>query len=426
MKRAAAGASPQAKPSKRKTPAGGGKRKMVQDNPNAKLLPFRLQSLLDGDSKHMSPTRVAFAIYNTDTLVALKAHLVYNEVVAVDESIAGSIAEAIDESKKLEYEDFVYRQLGHSGIFQHCINFIEHITTVFLSNKEMVAVFNGSDDAMWTNFLHPLLVYTNSAEEEINVPLRVIKGVSILVTKTYNPISNLYKELLVRNREQPEDWLKSITFQIVYTYAKLVEFGFQHNDGHVGNILMTTFPSDVQSIDYGDAYRIPAQYGRILLFDWDLAFVQGAPNPYLVDERNMCEPYGVCNSLNACFDIYLTLKSLYNALLPKKHRYPNWIKFFKDHCNLFPPAPYMLKMIKLKSKTHLCFAPGEPDLSEPDEDLQRKCKPFMPSPVCFTPEQMLQSDYFDEYRVDKAVQQAGPSWWSTASQLFLDAYGGVN
>lgn len=396
------------------------------------LRPLTLIRLLKESVLHASPSRVAFAEYtvnDTARLVALKAYLTF--VPTTTPPHRGTLWRLKYEASKLDYEEKVYKFIKENKLAEESVNFIDYIDSIAIDQEDLHKLLRNPEDVLWRNFLQPLLF---TGDDYTRIENSLITGVNIVITSTFSTINILEKE--IREPEtsicwQPIDfpdsdaqneyeceWLKNITFQIIYAFAELAKKGIQHNDGHIGNILISKFPDVPLKVKYGETYAIPAHYGRILLFDWDLAYVNGQPNPYLTDKENMCEPYGVCNSMNACFDIYLTLTSLcYNLSKEKTSihlRYPEFVKFIKTYL----PSPTKLEEsnIFLKEVTHLCFA------DPADEDL--KCSPFVPkADVCFTPEQMLAAPYFNDYKIQNKTKPVAVGYFQNLVDQALIAYG---
>jgi serine/threonine protein kinase len=129
--------------------------------------------------------------------------------------------------------------------------------------------------------------------------------------------------------------LKSIIFQVAFSLCKLHKAGIQHNDLHLGNILIDTDAKG--SIEYtvglpnkngieNVTFDVPINNCKILLYDWDLGYSNDCgENEYLVG--NVCDDYGVCNGLNIKFDFYTFMrgfdKFMTNSLKPKFTKFRN-------------------------------------------------------------------------------------------------------
>ena len=113
--------------------------------------------------------------------------------------------------------------------------------------------------------------------------------------------------------------LASIVCQGVDALALFEEFGYQHNDLHLNNILVDLAPAE-KLVRYKD--RVLQIKHKVLVFDWDMGFS-------LVADTDFChlKEYGpdICHPFNPKVDIYLFMRGIYEST---KHL-PDMSKDFK-------------------------------------------------------------------------------------------------
>ena len=124
---------------------------------------------------------------------------------------------------------------------------------------------------------------------------------------------------LHKDRKADLTYVKALLFQVVFTLAAMQTAGLQHNDLHVGNILVDRQPvasSLRYSMQPGLHFTVPLQQsGQVLLFDWDLGVCQACGVNHFLDKESFCKSYGVCNTLNPRFDIYTLLRYMQGVVL---------------------------------------------------------------------------------------------------------------
>lgn len=99
--------------------------------------------------------------------------------------------------------------------------------------------------------------------------------------------------------------LASVVCQVVNTLAIFEKFGYQHNDLHLGNILVDTEPTET-SVQYGDkTLQIKI---KALIFDWNLGFCLDTSTDF--SHLNDYTHVGINNSFNPKLDLYFFLRSI--------------------------------------------------------------------------------------------------------------------
>ena len=219
--------------------------------------------------------------------------------------------------------------------------------------------------------------------------------------------------------------LKSVLFQIIYTFEVFNRLGLRHNDAHLGNIFIDILDggSPVGDAIYATevgVFKIDVTK-MVKFFDLDLASTQlncdkkGTPkinNAYIdiINELKhydlckntkldgeMCDEYGMCNNdLNEYFDSFLTLgnimKQLINLVGPKpkdtSQRYAA-LKFLQSHVgsDLF------------KTKFSFPFHLGK-EFYQDTRDQNRSYKPHSKNFEMSSPYEMLKDPYFNELKLN--------------------------
>lgn len=243
------------------------------------------------------------------------------------------------ETNSLEYEAAVYEVIINYLIKN---NFTPHVVSYLAlaecSFNDFSRVFGKS--------LYDLKMYRqvlNQKEYNQNT-------LKILMTENVqksNPLSTLIKDELFRNEYSIK--LMSICFQIIYTYECFNRVGLRHNDGHLGNILVTDY-SHVQDFPEftlyelnNDTYaKVPTNY-FVRIIDFDLASLncdKTKIHPFyntLIDQFKtkikdcgnsgltvkLCSQFGLCNGIeHKKYDTYQTFWLIKQEILERNSKHP--------------------------------------------------------------------------------------------------------
>lgn len=277
---------------------------------------FDLQRVLDSNQKQgASSSVIAFARHRaTGRLVVLKCFLEFDRTPLIaaarsdsstdDEDIDEEALSALDDNifqfDKLMFEGTMYEIMADS-IGDKIPNLVTWVTNfhIPMTGEDMRKVVNTPPAPLADVLFEQLL-----GLDEYNDPV----GLHVIVTE-YRPDTQLM--FVTLDEQSSTEAVRSFMFQIVFTLAVMHINGFQHNDLHTNNILIDNKP-DEQSIVYnfgGISFKVPMKYGKVLLFDWDLGSCRDCgPNTAL--PNSMCPEYGVCDTLNDRFDLFITLNSM--------------------------------------------------------------------------------------------------------------------
>jgi hypothetical protein len=216
------------------------------------------------------------------------------------------------------------------------------------------------------------------------------------------------------------DQLKSVLFQIIYTFAVFNRLGLRHNDAHLGNIFIDSLDENtpishaIYGVDKNFIFKIDMRR-MVKLFDLDLSGTQfdcnqkeksGINKNYygIIDELDhydlcqntklegsFCDDYGLCNDDdgNQYFDSFLTLGNIWSQLKyykPKGASYDGEIKFIESHIGLD----------LLKTNFSFPFHLGKPQR----ENIYRSYKPHKIECSMDSPFVMLKDSYFESMKID--------------------------
>lgn len=184
-----------------------------------------------------------------------------------------------------------------------------------LSNKWFITFLNGMNPKA-RQILHQDWTGNSIAPDRFNY----------VVTERINRATSLY-EYFHNNKKlirEDRDCIKCIMLQILNALNIMNIVGIQHNDMHLGNILIAPPESSNQEFFkyrpfQNDVYfKVPVKYGIIKVFDWDFGVCFGSSkaecfyNKYL--ETQFCEKIGICAFENPKFDLYLVCRGVYEEL----------------------------------------------------------------------------------------------------------------
>jgi serine/threonine protein kinase len=203
-----------------------------------------------------------------------------------------------------------------------------------------------------TDFIHPTYAY--------------VKHICVLVTERRQASSSLGAIL-----EKPgitDTQLRSLIFQVLFAIFTTARHGIQHNDLHLGNVLVDLNPSE-SYIDYkvGDRiYRVNVgSTGKVLMFDWDLSYCKSCGKNTVVN-NDLCSAYGICDSPNERFDIYTVLRDAYtrleNNMTSTNQQTIQTFKTFVEHVITDQHEEFAYRMCNQEPKKNICvpYPPGKP------------------------------------------------------------------
>ena len=174
-----------------------------------------------------------------------------------------------------------------------------------------------------------------------------------------------------------------VLFQVIFALAVMGEMKIQHNDLHIGNILIREIKKQLHGYYFKGSLFWVEQTVQISIFDWDQAYVESLKENYGLNDKTF-EEEGIGNVFNPRYDIYNFLSSIEN--------------FYHDE-----PPPQLSDVLKFarptkfeKSPIKLCNV------------VEEKCAPFetgQPESVKL-PHVLLQTlPLFQSYRKEGVAQR---------------------
>lgn len=237
----------------------------------------------------VSESRVAFGHYLTKANpVAFKIHA-FNSKIMYD--------------KELDYELDLYNTLATVG--QGIPNLIHSVYTKTISRKQFDEL-----PTAWHNFINDLLATTFGEWEAIKI-LVTRRRPDAVPLASWPGQDGEYDPHLARDAEM----IKSIVFQVTFTLHALHLLGFQHNDLHLGNILIDPSPSQ-DRLEYfinNNVFHVPIKGCHVLIFDWDRGKHVSRVNPVYADGTE-CAAVGICDPPNVRTDFYFFIMAFMKKL----------------------------------------------------------------------------------------------------------------
>lgn len=242
---------------------------------------------------------------NTPAVMAFGTHRYTGTKVAFKFFISGESPY----KQKIDYERYMYEGLIYDGIkkLESDHNLVKLIFRTRLDGFPRPRV-------EYPN-LKLLLDKLTSKYLEYDKPI-----INVIVTEAY-PTSVTFNDLFAK-KEMTEERLRSCMFQTIATLLMLKRLQVQHNDLHPGNILLVKEPPEkalIYHID-GKRYEVDMKYGKVLLFDWDMAYCLPCGRNSVLDQFG-CKMFGACNSPNYKSDLFMLLQDQYSKDCPEYQQF---------------------------------------------------------------------------------------------------------
>jgi hypothetical protein len=195
---------------------------------------------------------------------------------------------------------------------------------------------------------------------------------------------------------QPEA-IREIVFQVIFALACMAELQIQHNDLHLGNILigrhqpkgfLASFrkAKDKNNIGYffkGKLYEIKDQQFQVRLFDWDHAYVPSMGQNHGLLREHLVQ-FGLGNVFNPRYDLFMFLMHLKAEYAIFKKEYLGALLDFSN----FVDDVIKPEIQKMAVKNRLC------------KQVKNKCVALTDAELTNIklPHEALQHDYFKQYQ----------------------------
>jgi len=252
----------------------------------------------------------------SDTLIIFAHHKDSGFLVAVKLFIN----DHSEDNERFNYESCVYQNVTTRTI----TNIVRWVSTQNYTHTQfitsMLSKLPSSEELLnKINFLY-YEVYKKTISSSITLIISERRKTTFKFGVFYQPLSNADK--------------KNLLYQIIFTLSQLEEYGIQHNDLHLGNLLLDMDPVE-KKIGYLDTNTIPhtvrilpIKY-KVLFFDWDLSSSnQCGVNAFL--NSNFCPSYGICNDKNIRFDIYTLLRQYQISGDPEFNKFKEYAGILDD------------------------------------------------------------------------------------------------
>lgn len=296
----------------------------------------------------------------------------------------------------LDYEHCVYDYMYHHGIKEGwMINFVPYVGTIYRTTRSLQDHLQnaepGSAEAQFWSRLFELrkkeLDSTFSEKDQARIMRLASEDaqVKILITEMMEDTITLKEFILQKEWAQSSSKVrKGIIAQIMFALYQMNTLKMQHNDLHIGNIMVQKRGAESGTMFYaadGREIMLGSDIPKIWVFDMDLATcMRCGPN----DLDDFCERYGICNGLNPRFDIYTVLRYLewYITTTNKNNNNKDdeeFIAFVKRA---------ITKQERERFANRMCHAASEEDKCEAYPEGEPK--------TVMLPEVMIKDHYFDE------------------------------
>jgi len=318
------------------------------------------KTLTTEEKGSISSSVIAFGKYNgpCQTVcpsrdIAIKASFQYDPVdiytAKAHKHNREDIVHHINKLKSLSYESVVYSNLFHKlaekPSFNHYYNMVPYVTSLscVLNNIGDLDTLLSQLDVTNRNALKFRDALLKLYQEQYITTTAYPNIFHILITEKAQevlPMANLFESQLKHPTGKYgsilEDQLRSYILQALITLQLLIDNNIQHNDMHLKNVLVDVNPNEktvFYEVTPTFGFKVPMQYGRVLLFDWDNAHcAECGMNSYI--DQYICQDSGVCSKMNIKYDLYTFLISLYITLKINIDMYPEFQNFVSTVINL--------------------------------------------------------------------------------------------
>jgi len=291
---------------------------------------YVLTSQLVGSAGHASPTEIwtGHKIDNPGKMLTFKIFLDYD---GVPTKITKDGSEYLDMIDRLHYESEMYRAISDIDVLKrNAVQFVDFV-------KSAKYVYRTTDRNI------------DKLIDRINVvgQLRDRLVPRAIVTHLESNVTTLSE--WTKEKRSEDEW-KAVFFQLLWGIQTLNRYGFQHNDMHSGNILISpnwpdnnrVYEAFAGSGENINIFDIPLNSPRIIFFDWDFGTRKRSINPIAQKDNWLCRKYGGCETINEKPELFLAFYKLWSVEdIPQKAREfqmssaaPDGSEFYKDNGEL--------------------------------------------------------------------------------------------
>ena len=292
-----------------------------------------------------SPTNIYFADYNGTEKVVMKIYVditpgqkvylnYFNnlekkfnipvDIVNRSKNIYDRYKESID---GLEYEKEIYSRVIKKIIEdKYSPNFVEYVDFISYDIVDFLDLINPSEpmsDKKLVDFIKEIEHLDEITCIKNNNPGlidHILSNFTVECIITREPINvttmyDMFKQNILNNKE-----IYKIIFQLIYNLNLMDKIELQHNDLHVGNILIERLdkPIELYYIVGVNTFKISTKY-IIRIFDWDYSYMNKGRlylNNKIEKDASFWASKGIRNEFIRGFDLY-TVFCLLNQMCEK-------------------------------------------------------------------------------------------------------------
>ena len=230
----------------------------------------------------------------------------------------------------IKKEDFLALDV-EAQIYRNCIpilltqspNFIPYLGPVSCTNQQLI------DMATTDNTLAQALnKYVQVCNTKFGNNNWTKDGLSGYLTMNVENSMTLFEYL----NTHPTENFDKIIAQVLLSLRIMGSMRLNHNDLHVGNILVQKLPKETILVyNYQDKiYHIKTDI-KVYIFDWDFSWYPGITNPKIGPTQKRCIEQGLCNRFVKKIDLYTFLCDLLSRISrTQSSSLPRFQQFLKE------------------------------------------------------------------------------------------------
>lgn len=285
---------------------------------------FKRLRVVKSPSKAVSASDsvVAIATYKDDSDSELDGHEVAIKMSIVDQNGMSS------EAHNLAFENYAYRTIIQKITEdENDLHFVKWYYSGFCMADIFIKTFNPTTKGQQELIeglkdLKKLYKEYNNRKDEDDRNLQLLFS----ITKASANSMSLFNYIVSNLSTLTQKDITSINFQVLHALYTCQLYGLQHNDIHLGNIMVQVNPVESAfhyNIDIAGSqllYTIPNPKVKILLYDWDRGTSIAVDNEGLMPAYGStfgyCPDYAQCNGFIPGYDAYTFLQKNVSEKLP--------------------------------------------------------------------------------------------------------------
>ena len=306
-----------------------------------------------------SPTNIYFADYNGNGIEEKVVMKVYVDFISefysepcnsiAPKKLAKTYNKYISDLFGLEYETAIYSRIIKKIIDNnYSPNFVEFVDFKTYNLEEFI---NMVDQSTYTpkQKLYNFIKTINGLQEitcclNYNISddlyTRIISNFNVKCLITKEPINIVTIRDLFTNYELREDEFCKVIFQLIYSLTLMDIIKLQHNDLHMGNILIERLDKPVDLyyiIDDNEKFKIKTNY-VVRIFDWDSSYIETVDTADILYRNKLMTTNlntGGHNVFIKGFDLYTLLCMINSICYNKTNSFCTYNFMKKIFCEAF-------------------------------------------------------------------------------------------